>query len=395
MTEAVQTLDPMDWPSNPAEASAKAQLSGLVFETLVRLDEKGRPQPWLAESWTHDAARKRWIFAPRVGVVLQNGASWMPAGGIIAIPDDRPIERILADLARPARAIAVRAPDGTLSGTGPFGVMKWEPGKSATLIAHGMYWRGRPYLDAIEVQMGRTSQQQQLDLDLRKADAIEAPVTDLRRLRQKGAHLEISKPLEVVALVFDAARPVPVNVQQAVALSIDRAAIQRVLLQREGEVSAALLPQWLSGYSFVFPSARDLARARQMGAGSAALTVGYDRDDALARSIAERIVVNAMEAGLTVRTAAGAASGMISDARLMRLRIASTDPQAALEELASQLNAPAVSGGEYADEKSLLGGGRVVPLLHLPLAWQLSPRVHGWTPNGRLDDVWLDAGATP
>lgn len=387
MSETVQTLDPSQWPADPAEAAAKAQLAGLVFETLVRLDEKGQPQPWLAESWTHDAGRKRWIFSPRANVMLQNGSPWTP--GPIAIPDDRPIERILADFARPQSAIAVRSADGTLTGTGPFAPMRWEPGKSATFIAHGMYWRGRPYLDAMEVQMGRTISQQQLDFDLGKADVIQAPVSDLRRLRQKNAQLAISWPLETIAVVFDASRPAPPNLQQAVALSIDRAAMQRVLLQREGEVSAALLPQWLSGYSFVFPSGRDVAKARQLSAGAAPLSLGYDRADAVARSIAERVAVNAVEAGITIHTSA--ASG--TDARVMRLRITSTDPNTALQDLAAELKTALPSGSAYAIEQGLLDGWRVIPLLHLPLAWQLGPQVHGW--NSRLDDVWLDPGAAP
>jgi ABC-type transport system substrate-binding protein len=212
-------------------------------------------------------------------------------------------------------------------------------------------------------------------------------VTDLRRLRQKNAHLAISRPMEVIAVVFNAAKAVPANVQQAVALSIDRAAIHRVLLQREGEVSAALLPQWLSGYSFVFPSARDVAKAKQLAAGAGPMTLSYDRGDTLARSIAERIAVNAMEAGITIHTA----TANSTEAHLMRLRITSTDPDTALEDLAAQLKTTLPAGNTYSVEKALLGGSRVIPLLHLPIAWQLSPQVHGW--NSRLDDVWLDGGA--
>ncbi len=381
MSTAVQTMDP----------GANSELAGLVFETLVRLDDHGAPQPWLAESWTHDAARKRWIFTPRSNVTLQNGARWEPPGGVIAIADDRPIERILADLARPGSAIVIRSADGAPIGTGPFAVTKWDPGKAATLTAHGMYWGGRPYLDSIEVQMGRTSQQQALDLELGKADAIEVPVTDLRRLRQRNAHLAVSPPVEVLALVFDGPRAIAPAVEEALALSIDRAAIHTVLLQREGEVSAALLPQWLSGYSFVFRTTRDVARARQLGAGAGPLTLAYERSDALARSIAERIAVNANEAGLSLRAVPGTAG----EVRLVRLRITTSDPETALADLAAQLKQPPASGSLYEMEKALLGNGRVIPLLHLPAAWQLSPKVHGWTGSARLEDVWLDAGAQP
>jgi peptide/nickel transport system substrate-binding protein len=370
--------------TSASEADARADLAGLEFETLVRLDDRGQPQPALAETWTHDAVRRRWIFTPRANVMLHNGSRWEPPGGIIAIPDDRPMERILSDLARPNSAVSMA--------TGPFVIAKEEPGKPITLTAHGAYWGGRPYLDSIEAQTGRTSQQQALDFELGKADVIEVPVTDLRRLRQRNARLTISRPVEVLALVFDGTRAIAPAVQEAVALSIDRAAIQNVLLQREGEVSAALLPQWLSGYSFVFRTARDVARARQLGAGAAALTLAYERTDALGRSIAERIAVNATEAGLTLRLVPGSEG----DVRLVRLHISTTDPETALAELAVQLKTQSPAPDSlYNMEKALLGGGRVVPLLHLPVAWQLSPKVHGWTGNHRWEDVWLDGGAEP
>jgi peptide/nickel transport system substrate-binding protein len=387
MSAAVQTLDP----------AVNSELDGLafealIFETLVRLDDRGLPRPWLAESWTHDTARKRWVFTPRSNVTLQSGSHWDPPGGAIAVPDDRPIERILTDLARPNNAISIRSADGAPIGTGPFAVTKWDPGKAVTLTAHGMYWGGRAYLDSIEIQMGRTSQQQALDLELGKADAIEVPVTDLRRLRQRNAHLAVSPPVEVLALVFDGPRAIAPPVEEALALSIDRAAMHTVLLQREGEVSAALLPQWLSGYSFVFRTTRDVARARVLGAGAGALTLAYQRSDALARSIAERVAVNANEAGLSLR----AVPGTTGDLRLARLRIASANPETALADLATQLKTqPAASGSLYEMEKALLGNGRVIPLLHLPVAWQLSPKVHGWTGSARLEDVWLDAGSQP
>jgi ABC-type transport system substrate-binding protein len=255
-----------------------------------------------------------------------------------------------------------------------------------------MYWGGRPFLDSIEVQTGRSSQQQALDLELGKADVIEVPLTDLRRLRQRNARLVISRPTEVLALVFDPARAIPPAVQEAVALSIDRVAIQNVLLQREGEISAALLPQWLSGYSFVFRPARDVPRARQLAAGAAPITMAYERSDTLGRSIAERIAVNANEGGLSIRLAPGSEG----DVRLVRLRITTTDPETALADLAVQLKTPSPTPDTlYNMEKALLGGGRVIPLLHLPVAWQVSSKVHGWTGNRRLEDVWLDPGAEP
>lgn len=367
---------------------AEPKLSGLVFETLVRLDQRGRPQPWLALSWTHDATHKRWIFTPRPNVTLHNGTIWQPSEASLSFPDDRPIERILAELSRPRNAVAIRAPDGALVGTGPFAITRWEPGKSATLSAHSDYWGGRPYLDSIEIGMGQTLRQQALDLDLGKADAIEADTANLRRLRQQNANLSISAPVEVLALVFDGSQSVAAPVAEAVAISIDRSAIQTVLLQRQGEISAALLPQWLSGYSFVFPVSRDVARARQLGAGAPAITIGYDRNDVLCRPIAERIAVNAGEAGIMVRASADGPA----NAHVVRLRIASSDPWVALEDIAEQLkiDPPQPNGNLYTAERALLSGSRVIPLVHVPTAWQLSPKVHAWSASWHLEDSWVE-----
>ena len=111
--------------------SAEALEPGLVFETLVRYDEKGSIQPVLATAWTHDVEKRRWVFTPRPNVILHNGVAWQP--GVLSAPDDQPIEEILRGFARPRGAIIVKTADGQLLGTGPFKVAKFEAGKSVTL----------------------------------------------------------------------------------------------------------------------------------------------------------------------------------------------------------------------------------------------------------------------
>src|SRR5579863_5776833 len=64
MRAALRSLDPSA-DSDPLTLGTIAQLTPAVFETLVRFDEHGDPQPCLATSWTHDAARKRWVFTAR------------------------------------------------------------------------------------------------------------------------------------------------------------------------------------------------------------------------------------------------------------------------------------------------------------------------------------------
>jgi len=305
MSAALNNLDPAEIPSDPVALEAKARLLPAVFETLVRLDESGKPQPCLAISWIHDVARKRWVFTARPRVRLHNGMLWTPAASSLEVPDDRPIEQILREMARPWSAIVVREPDGTLTGTGPFRVARWEAGKAATLLANEAHWKGRPYLDSIELQMGRDLRDQTQDLQLGKSDVADASVGNSDETRTE----------ETLALVFDTPRSTPA-VREAVSLSIDKIAIRRVLLKGHGDISGALLPQWLSGYAFLFEGKRDVVRAKQLAAGSPPLTFFYDRQDAVLRSIGERVSVNAMEAGITMRPGNG-----VADVRLVLLPV--------------------------------------------------------------------------
>jgi MarR-like DNA-binding transcriptional regulator SgrR of sgrS sRNA len=391
MRAALGTLDPsIKTADDPLAAAAKAQVVPAVFETLVRFDERGEPQPWLATSWTHDVARKRWVFAARPNVVLHNGAPWSPKGGVIEVADDVPLQKILRDLARPSSAIVVHAEDGSLLGTGPFRIAHWEAERSATLKAHDAYWAGRPFLDAIEIRMGRNLRDQELDLESGKTDAAEILVTDGRRLGQKGVAIFAMPSMETLALVFENSR-VPDAMREALALSIDRGTINNVLLQKQGEASAALLPRWLSGYSFLFPAARNVARAKQLaGPSSPPLAFAYDRQDAILRPVGERIAVNASEAGITLRSATGAA-GLSPDVRLVRLPITSRDSLTALEDLAGMLKPtmkPAGVSDPFQTERALLDGYHVIPLVHLPQEWAISRAVRNWP---RLADVWLDS----
>jgi peptide/nickel transport system substrate-binding protein len=364
-------------PQN-VESMEPAVFEGAVYETLVRFDEQGVPKPWLATSWKHDELRKRWVFSPRANVTLHNGATWSP--GPLEYPDDKPIESLLRELARGKSAVIVRSDDGGIVGSGPFKLSKWEAGKSAILIAHDAYWGGRPFLDSVRITMGRTLKDQAVDLEVGNAEVIESAA------RPRGAAY-VSPPMQVFALRFDGR--VPLAVREAVSLSIDRAAILNVLLQKRGEISGALLPRWLSGYSFLFSTERNVARAKQLAQGmtSATLSFSYDRQDSQVKAIAERIAVNASEAGLTLRL--GATGGDVS---VVILQVTSRDPRAALEDIAESFKLSLNGTNLYEAERGLLADSRVVPLFHLPTIWAMSGRVRNWP---RIADVWLDQGAKP
>ncbi|MBS1876111.1 MAG: hypothetical protein JSU00_23060 [Acidobacteria bacterium] len=394
-TSAVVTsLDPAVAQPGSFDLATKRRILGSVFETLVRLDEKGEPQPWLAASWTHDPTRHRWLFAARPDVTLHNGAKWDPPGGVVAVDDRRPIEDILRGLANPQNAIVVRGPDGVLLGTGPFRIAEWRPGQALRLEANDSYWGGRPYLDAVEIRMGRAKRDQSIDLDAGRADVVEVAASEVRRVQQRGGRVVLSAPVEVLALVLDAAPP---GLERALLLAVDRAAIYNVLLQRTGVISGALLPNWLTGYSFVFPANMDIARAREL-AGKQAVTFQYDQQDPMIRSIAERVALNAGEAGVTLRPVAGGPAAV----RLVHARLSTAEPGPALVEIAAAFDgqAPRVSSADpaqlYAAESGVIASRRIIPLFHLPAAVQIGANVRGWPSRNAgidrwpLDEAWVE-----
>jgi hypothetical protein len=384
-TASLRSLDPADVPADLLELDQKNRWISQVFETLVKVDERGEPQPWLATSWTHDAPRKRWLFTARTKVMLHNQTPWSPPGGVVEVPDDRPIEQILRDLARPRNAIVVRAPDGSLLGTGPFKIQSFTA-KAAALAAHDDYWGGRPFLNRIEVQFGKSLADQEADFDTGKADVVAVPVTSVRARRQKGIQVSTSQPAETLALVFDPR--VPDKAREAMMLTMDRTTISSVVLQRQADPSAALLPGWMSGYAFVFPQNRDVGRAKQLLGGPVSLSFFYDKQDPVLRVVGDRVSVNASEAAITLRPASGA-----TDVRLVRLPVTSPDPWAALADLAGALRTtlPSILPNWYEGERALLRNNLVLPLAQVPQAWALSSGVRDWPSSGStLADVWLD-----
>ena len=392
-----------------------APLRPLVFETLVRLDEAGTPQPCLSLSWQHDAAARRWQFILRPGVKFHDGSA-LTAAAIVpvlaaALPDatvaaagdttltiraNRPLPDLLLALAH----------NGWLD-TGPFRFTAFDPGRRAAFAAFEDYWGGRPFLDGIEVQFGRSLRDQLADLELGKADVVEIEPTGPRRAPGGTAGFSpatwSSASVTLVALSFPGGDR---RIREALALSIDRAAMHTVLLKKEGEVTAALLPQWISGYAFAFPTAPDLDRARALANAlpPAARTFALTYDPALhaARSLAERIAVNARDAGLSVQVSP---QNPRADARLIELRLASLEPAQALSEIAAAFPLPAPGAAEspaalYESERKLLEDARAIPLFYLPVLHGAAGRVRvaGPSPITRLgdwrfDNIWLSPTA--
>ncbi|HKV47993.1 MAG TPA: ABC transporter substrate-binding protein [Candidatus Acidoferrales bacterium] len=301
----------------------------------------------------------------------------------------------------------------SVAGSGPFRISEWEPGKQLTLVANDDYSGGRPFVDAIEIDMGRSVHDRLTDLEVGRTDFSEIPAEDARQAAGSGVRITASRPDELLAIVVSPGHPATsdARLRQAVAYSLNRAAIVDFILQREGEPAGGLLPQWSSGTAFLFPTTAEPSHAKELRsqiAGSPLIRLGYDSGDVLEESIADRISVDAREVGISIADAPLqlGASANRSDARLVRVSMISPHPAVALAGLLSVLNplaglstalpSDASSAQEiYTAQRSAVGGFWIVPVVWVPRVYGLSSRIRDWqTPatgdTWPLANVWLD-----
>jgi ABC-type transport system substrate-binding protein len=431
MRERVNSMDPRGWNPESPDAGAMERLLGLVFERLVRMNDAGQPQPALAISWQHDANFTRWQFQIRAGVKFHDGTilssdavvaalqaedagRWNAsvAGTAVVFEFKSPRPKLLAELAT-GRSFIFRAAQDTVVGTGAFRIIDWQAQKRLELKANEDDWAGRPFVDRIEIALGVSSQEQETDLELGKVDVMELLPNLARRAAQvSGARVSASAPSELWALVITprGAAAYDARFTQALSLAIDRAAIVNVLLQRQGEPAGSLLPQWLSGYAFLFSAEVNVVDAKKIRAeysASPLQTLVYDGADPSAALIAQRIAVNARDAGIDLRVSAdnvangGAASN--PDVRLVRWRIAAPDAREALATLITRLNGAQAEAAfmpletpeqRYAAERAVLDRGRIIPVAFVPEICAVGAQVKDWMPpkwgGWRLEDLWLE-----
>ena len=399
----------------PGSYGADDSLSRLIFDTLTTVDANGNVQPALATSWQANTERTRWQFWLRRSVSWHDGAllttsevaqiiaaanaGWKvrTVGDSVLLETDAPAADLAAELSLMRNAIVRPAQDGKPLGTGPYKMASNVNGR-ITLQVNQDHWRGRAFADVVEVLTGRSLRDQALDAEAGRTDLVEASVEDLRRPMSARLRVAGSKPMEVMALVFSTKRSADDRMREAIALSLDRNAIQTVFLQRQGEASAALLPNWMTGYAFAFPAAQDLVRARQLrgelGA-RVAMSVGYTSTDALARTIAERVVLNARDAGFTAQLVTDTAA---ADAVVERITLRSGDPHAALAEVAAEYGSPVAMTGAalqqlFDAERDVLARRIIVPIVQLPRVYAAGPRLRNFrvAPDGTIDTptLWL------
>ncbi|HKW27548.1 MAG TPA: ABC transporter substrate-binding protein [Terriglobales bacterium] len=405
---------------DPAKLSASqgAHISPFMFEGLTRFDTQGL-QPGLATRWQGDSSNRRWQFWLRPGVKFHDGTpltaeavaaslraanpTWAASadGDSVIIETTAPDVELPAELALPRNGIARHAGNKVV-GTGAFAVSDWQPGRSISLTANEDYWGGRPFVDSVLVTLGQNWRQQMVALELGKAEVVEAAPEQARRLTSAGRTITESAPNELVALVFtrEAQSADETRVRQALSAAIDRASIVNVLLQGQGEAAETILPNWMTGYAMLFAQTDEKAKNATAPSSADTLTLSYEASDPANQLIAERVALNARDAGIRVQTAASAAN---ADVRLVGIPLASLQPQLALQVAAGAtgLPIPQLQGTSpeelYGREKEMLQSGRIIPLAHVPEATAIGPGVNGWHADlaggWQLTDVWL--GSAP
>ena len=462
------SLDPRVWQMGSLEAAANDKLAELVFERLVALDNYGRFQPVLATEWSHDGAYRRWQFTIRAGIRFSDGSMLSAAdvvaalqpllpgtqqisvsGNAIGIKSSLPAPDLLEQLASGRYFVYRVLASGAFAGTGPFilteaplgpghgdeknspsprgdtssGAASRSDGAHLFFRANEDAWSGRPFVDGIDVTLGVPPLRAMFDLQLGKADVIELSPDLVPRARQAGLRIWTSEPMTLYGLRFDEAQSPTsdVRLREALSLSFDRGTMANVLLQKQAEPAAALLPQWLSGYAFLFTVDTNLERAKELrrglpsneAGGAEPLRLRVDPAGDLAKLLGERVAVNARQAAIRVQvlsrpiTRAGVAAPVSSEpsagVHLFAWHYSSLSPRAELDSMfaaynltePSEVNATSTEFEQLsARERRILEEWRVLPFVTEAESVGLGLTVRDWMParwgEWHLADVWLE-----
>ena len=373
----------------------------LVLDTLTTVDAGGAAEPALAIRWQSSDGAHRWEFVLRANVRFQDGtpltadavaasldqacaASRCPwravhaIGAAVVLVADSPMPSLPDLLSQSEYAIARQSATGGMVGTGPYRVTGFADG-ALTLAANDDSWQGRPFADFIRILPHRSIRDQWLDLSVGNADVVEVPAEMLRQAQQQRLNVMESGPVELLALTIAPQGPLAnLEMRESIALAVDRAALCNVIYQKQGEITGSLLPESLSGYGFLFPTDRDLERARALRGGATLPPLGLAADDtgASTQLASERLALNLHEAGFNVQIVSGGTAPLA----LRHVYLEAGSPRAALNEMLAQLGQNGtVSGTDAAAvwqaEQAALANETIVPLLWLPRAWAVGERV--------------------
>lgn len=415
LRESSMEIDPR---SDRTSATLRQQIAPLVFESLTILGASGAVEPGLAASWTRVHAT-RWAFTLRADASFSDGTAVTASqvasslagplrdakisaqdASTVVIDTPQPWDN-LPEILSFSRFAIVKENGPLPIGSGSYKIADWQPGRGLVLTRNIEYDGAAPYLETIEVRFnenaGSTFAVNGIDLD----------EIGLEQARSMGANSgkRSDEASELYVLRWNEGVRIDDRVRKAMAATIDRSSLA-LPFSRDGATPASgYLPQSVSGYEFLFEQKPDIAQARALVRDAGwrlPLPIAYRASDAVARLIAERIAVNAREAGLNVqplgeKDTLGTSAAV---ARIVRLPVTES-PAATLFDIAASLGLASnnVLGDDDAGrllsvERDLLNDTRAMPLLHLPaIIWQ-SRRLHDVesASDWQLDSAWVSVG---
>ena len=281
------SLDPANALGNPSEAANR-----MIYENLVRFDEKLKLLPGLATEWKTSKDGMSWTFSLRKGVKFHDGTPFnaeavkvffdrmigpeKPARASLFTPFVQSVEVLneysikvnmktpfslfLNNLAHSACGIisptALKTYGKEISrhpvGTGPFKLAEWVFGDHFTLVRNDDYWAGKPNLEKIIVKTVQEDSARVMMLQSGDADLIvRIPAEDIPRLeKDANIKLDATETLKVLFLGMNCSKKPynDVRVRQAMAYAIDKETIVKSIYQGRSSVAPSIMAPLTTGY---------------------------------------------------------------------------------------------------------------------------------------------------
>ncbi|MGH7321316.1 MAG: ABC transporter substrate-binding protein [Candidatus Rokuibacteriota bacterium] len=181
-----------------------------VYDSVVRLDEVLKPQPWLAESWEFGDGGRQLKLTLRKGVRFHSGREFTAEDVAFSVKhyqtaalaaNIRPQALLIKGVKVDGPSTAILQFDNpnpvifdTLDllfiidkdsyadikrkgvGTGPFKFADWSPGDKVRLVRNPNYWKpGLPYLDELVIQVFPDQQGMVAALEAGRIDFVDTP----------------------------------------------------------------------------------------------------------------------------------------------------------------------------------------------------------------------------
>lgn len=154
-------------------------------------------------------------------------------------------------------------------GSGPFYVKEWQRGSHILYAANLKYFKGRPALDAVHVDIVEDENTQVLKFEKGEIDALQPPLAQYDELVKKYAtNVYKTADMSYYRIDFNLKRKGPLQdkrVRQAICYAINREQILDKILKGQGYLAKGIFPPKLPAYTSDLPGfSYDLAKAKEL-----------------------------------------------------------------------------------------------------------------------------------